>query len=278
MTISFLIGKILGSLFAPTSLLFLWAFAAAIFCRGRRLLAVLVPFSLLLFLGVGPVADWLIMPLEQRFAPPEPDVIAKSNLGAIIVLGGGLDPERSALYRQYELTESGDRVMAAALLAAHWPTIPVVISGGSGNPLQQQEREADYIGALLRQWGIKRDQLVIENQSHNTAEHPAAIANRLAARLKTYVPQPTKSYLLVTSAAHMPRAVGVFRQAGWSVIPYPVDYRALPGWHFTIGDGLGRGWARTDQAFREWLGLLAYFMTGKTAHFLPETNLGKGHD
>jgi uncharacterized SAM-binding protein YcdF (DUF218 family) len=264
MNIDFLWGKIFASMLAPTSVLFVWTGLAAIFCDGKyRLIGLAVPFGLMLIISFGPVSDLMISPLEQRFKTPSESQLSKKNIDGIVILGGGLDPERTALNRQYEFTEAADRIMTTVTLAVRFPVAKIIVTGGSGDVLRQQYREADYVAAMLRQWGVASDRLVIDNQSRTTAEHPAAIASQKP------LPQPGKSYLLVTSAAHMPRAVGVFRRAGWRVIAWPVDYRALPGWHFTIGDGLGRGWARCDAAAREWLGLLAYSIQDKTSEFFP---------
>jgi len=83
-------------------------------------------------------------------------------------------------------------------------------------------------------------------------------------------PKEGERWLLVTSASHMPRSVGLFRKAGFAVEPYPVDWRVGRGsdvWNFTniAIDGLGR----TDLAVREWMGLLSYRATGKIDELLP---------
>jgi uncharacterized SAM-binding protein YcdF (DUF218 family) len=68
----------------------------------------------------------------------------------------------------------------------------------------------------------------------------------------------------------MPRSVGLFRSEGFSVEAYPVDYRTrgaidLLRFFSTVGDGL----RRTDTATREWVGLLVYRLTGRTAELFP---------
>jgi uncharacterized SAM-binding protein YcdF (DUF218 family) len=74
----------------------------------------------------------------------------------------------------------------------------------------------------------------------------------------------------VTSAYHLPRAVGAFRKAGFPVEPYPVDWRtrgtkdALRPFA-SVGDGL----RRVDTAVREWVGLVAYWMTGRSSELFP---------
>ena len=83
-------------------------------------------------------------------------------------------------------------------------------------------------------------------------------------------PKPGERWLLVTSAYHMPRSVGLFRKAGFDVEAYPVDWRLGKGSDiFTFSNIAGDGLARIDPALREWMGLIAYRLTGKTDAFLP---------
>ena len=90
-------------------------------------------------------------------------------------------------------------------------------------------------------------------------------------------PKPGERWLLVTSGYHMPRAIGVFRKAGFSVEPYPVDWRtrgpedALRPFP-TLGDGL----RRTDTAMREWVGLAIYWLTGRSSELFPGSIPGPG--
>lgn len=73
-----------------------------------------------------------------------------------------------------------------------------------------------------------------------------------------------------TSAYHMPRAVGVFRKAGFAVEPYPVDWRTRGAQDelrpfASVGDGL----RRVDTAVREWVGLAVYWLTGRSSELFP---------
>ena len=69
---------------------------------------------------------------------------------------------------------------------------------------------------------------------------------------------------------HMPRAVGCFRRVGFDVLAYPVDWRTRGAIDLvfpfaTVAGGLGR----TDAAVREWVGLVTYWLTGKTSELFP---------
>ena len=123
-------------------------------------------------------------------------------------------------------------------------------------------READYATALFESLGVSRDRLTMERRSRNTQEN--AEFSTLAA------PKSGERWLLVTSAYHMPRSIGLFRKAGFNVEAYPVDWRVggradLVTFSTIALDGLGR----TNVAMREWMGLVAYWATGKIDRLLP---------
>jgi hypothetical protein len=69
----------------------------------------------------------------------------------------------------------------------------------------------------------------------------------------------------------MPRSIGVFCQNDWSLIPYPVDHRTVPGNLLDIDFNLLGHAAQLSQAFHEWLGLIAYYLGGKIPDLLPDS-------
>ena len=117
--------------------------------------------------------------------------------------------------------------------------------------------------ALWLSLGVPAQRMTFENRSRNTYEN--ATMTRAIVQ-----PRPGERWLLVTSAAHMPRSMGIFRRAGWNMIAYPVDYR-------TFGDARDvrpttlalDALRRIDAALHEWIGLLVYRLTGKTDSLLP---------
>ena len=116
---------------------------------------------------------------------------------------------------------------------------------------------------MFESLGVAKARLMMERRSRNTQENAEFSKAMLA-------PKSGERWLLVTSAYHMPRAVGVFRQAGFPVEPYPVDWRvgvtAAPlNFRILSGDGLGY----VDTGVREWIGRLAYRIAGKTSEFFP---------
>ena len=209
---------------------------------GRSLLLLCVAGFVLC--GFSPVGNFLLIPLETRF--PAWDARSAAPDG-IVVLGGGLG-----------------RIFAAARLARQYPGARVVYSGGTPNFLGDGDlTEADIAEVIFTGLGLPRDKLLLERESRNTLEN--ARASRVFA-----APKSGERWVLVTSAYHMPRSIGLFRGVGFDVEPYPVggEKQDWTEWLALNSTFLGR-LSQTNIAAREWMGLLAYRLSGKTDELLP---------
>jgi uncharacterized SAM-binding protein YcdF (DUF218 family) len=82
-------------------------------------------------------------------------------------------------------------------------------------------------------------------------------------------PRPNEIWLLVTSAQHMPRAVGVFRKIGWPVIPYPVDYRSVADEPLSNRLDVAGNLVRLGDAMKEWMSLAAYYALDRSDELFP---------
>ncbi len=260
---SFIAGKIAWILLKPSNLLALmFVFGAVVALVGRRRAGrILMAGALLAFLAcaVLPVGAWLLSPLENRFpAPALPE-----RIDGIVVLGGAIEPGLSADRKTLSLNGNSERLVAFAALARRYPEAKLVFTGGSGNPFRPELREGDWIGPFLDAAGIARERVIVERDSRNTDDN--------ARFTKTLMKvQPGQVWVMITSARHMPRAVGIFRKAAWPVIPYPVDYLTTREVGFGIGLNVSGGLAAVDAAAYEWLGLVYYRMSGRIDAFFPK--------
>jgi uncharacterized SAM-binding protein YcdF (DUF218 family) len=258
---TFIASKLFWGIAAPANLLLLLLLAALfIMARSRRRrgfgLAVVVALALLLA-AILPVGQWLIAPLEDRF--PVPTVPARVD--GIIVLGGAVEPMISHAHGQVALNDAAERLTTALALAQRHPEARLLLTGGDASVLPRPgEEEAELMRTLLIDLGLAPDRLLIEDRSRNTYEN--ALFSRALVQ-----PKPGETWLLVTSASHMPRAVGCFRQVGWPALPYPVDFHTEdePRLEFLLSGHL----ALLDLAAKEWVGLFAYRLLGRIDALFP---------
>jgi uncharacterized SAM-binding protein YcdF (DUF218 family) len=259
----FILSKVLGFFALPSNAMLAAGMAGLLLMRtkrtaraGRRLTA--AALVLLLAFGLLPLGRLMMLPLEERFPPWD---AAGDAPAGIVVLGGVIEPE-AADRPDSGLNEAAERITVVAGLARRYPAAKILFSGGD-MLLKPGSSEAHAAGALFESFGIPASRLILEDQSRTTAEN-AAFSKRLA------LPQPGERWLLVTSAWHMPRAVGAFRKAGFPVEAYPVDYRTPGDASLWIPFGsVSTGLRRTDTAAREWFGLAAYRLTGQTSALFP---------
>jgi uncharacterized SAM-binding protein YcdF (DUF218 family) len=265
----FLAAKILWTLAAPSTLLLLigWLGLVCVWLRRQHLGLSLIAVSLGCFLLVRvlPVGQWLLAPLENRFPritdPP-------AHVDGIIVLGGALDPELTAAHGMPALNEAAERMTTFVALARRYPGATLAFTGGHGLLLHGKLSEADAARMLFDELGLTR-LVIYENRSRTTWEN----AEFLRARVS---PRPGQTWLLITSASHMPRAVGIFRKAGWPVLPWPVAYKTGASATIRYQEALPRRLAELDFATHEWFGLLAYRLMGRTNELLPGPAISAG--
>jgi uncharacterized SAM-binding protein YcdF (DUF218 family) len=258
----FLLSKVFWLIAAPSNLIGVMIVAgliALITKRLRRLgrFFIVAGLTALVVCGLGPLGVWIIRPLEDRFERP-------SELAAprgIIVLGGAISPEM--FQSRSALVPLGGRLTEAVALWRRFPDAQVVFVGGSsdGNSIP----EAEVAGKLFMNLGLPREKILYENRSRNTFENAEFSWELLK-------PRSEDKWILVTSASHMPRAMAVFRHFGFNVIAWPADYQSLGTTRELVGFSLSAaaGLVVCDLAVKEWIGLAAYRLTGRTDQFLPK--------
>jgi uncharacterized SAM-binding protein YcdF (DUF218 family) len=258
----FVLSKTAGFLAVPSNVMVLVGVIGALLlltrfaCAGRRMLVTSV--LLIAIFGGLPIGQMLISPLEDRF----PKWDEARVVDGIIILGGALNPDLTAARGQIALGSEAERFTEVATIARRYPSARIVFSGGTGRLLSGLP-EANYVVPLLESFGIASSRIMLEDRSRNTEEN-ARFTKELVQ------PKPGERWALLTSAIHMPRSIGCFRRVGFEVEPYPVDWRTYgPGRHLTINGRLLGGVGQTDAAIREWVGLLVYWLTGRTSELFP---------
>lgn len=259
----FILSKIAAFLLLPSNLLILLGLLGVVllatrFKRAGIRLAV-SSLVLLAIAGFSPLGALLTNQLESRFPPWDASHGAPDG---IVVLGGGISPALSRDYSDTIVNGDAGRVVAIAKLARAYPNARIVYSSGDASLFGNGLAEAEFLYPLLDSFGVARERVMLESRSRNTVEN-AVLSKELVK------PKPGERWLLVTSAWHMPRAVGCFRRIGFSVEAYPVAWRSRLRGSLVPGNVLGDGLARLDSATHEWMGLMAYWLTGRTSELLP---------
>lgn len=259
----FVLSKVFWLLVQPISLVLLLTLGAIVLILLHRRRLALVALSvagalvgLFAFTSLGYI---LIQPLENRFSVPRamPDTI-----GAIIMLGGATKARPSTARQTVALNDAGERLTTTLWLAQRYPMARIVLSGGGGLMSGETESEAETARRFFVAMGIEESRLLLEGQSRNTIENAQFTRELLA--------DESGHALLVTSAFHMPRSVGLFRAQGIDVVPWPTDYRSTgnQGLAFDIADP-NSNFDTASTAIREWVGLVVYRVTGQIEDLFP---------
>ncbi len=259
----FVVSKALWLAVDPITLLLVCALLGALVVRrapraGRAL--TLIGAGALLVVSIAPVGRLLLRPLEERF--PAPPAHTPAPYG-VIVLGGSINVGVSLAHGQTALEEGAARLTEAAILARRFPEAKIVYNGGNARPADSDPSEAAEARNLLVALGVDASRIQIEERSRNTDQN----ARFTAALVK---PKPEQTWWLVTSAWHMPRSMGLFEKAGFSVRADPVVYHSVgDDRDYLPNPEPSRGLRLFELAVHEWIGLAAYHLAGKIDAWFP---------
>jgi uncharacterized SAM-binding protein YcdF (DUF218 family) len=259
----FLLAAVLGAFISPSQVLLLLTVVGTFLLALRRqrwgLRFLYVGVGGFVLLSVLPVDRWMIAPLENRFpqvtSPP-------AHVDGIIVLGGAVDVQRTIDRGIPALTWAAERMTAFAALARRYPDAKLVFSGGSVELKSPVMTESDVARALFTELGVDQSRMIYEDTSRTTFENAEN-------SYKLVDPKPGEVWILVTSANHMPRSVGVFRRVGWNVLPWPVGFKTPPSQSVAALGYFVNHLAIVDLAFHEWVGAGVYYLTGRSDTLFP---------
>ena len=217
-----------------------------------------ITFASMSAIAFFPIGNWLIFPLETRIpAPALPE-----QIDGIIVLSSGLHARETIERGQSQLNEQAERDFAFVNLARKYPEAKLLYTGGSSRMTKPFYSGADAAVFFLEEQSFDTDRVIFDSDSRNTVE--SAMLGKTKVR-----PGQDESWLLITTAWHMPRSVGVFCSAGWPVIPYPVDYRTRQELQLGLNFDFAGHLEKLNVGVKEWIGLVVYRLTGKTDDLLP---------
>ena len=225
---------------------------------GRYLQRILVLVGILI--ATVPFSSWGLWILENRF--PQMTVLP-DQVDGIIVAGGIISPYLSRDRGSPVIGGAVERLTAMAKLAKLYPYAKIIFSGGSSDLSYPNLKEAHYVALFMADLGLNPDRIIYEDKARNTAEN-AQIT------LKMAEPKAGDIWLLVTSAFHMPRAIGTFRKAGWNIQAYPVDYNTSQNFQWQFFFNFSAGLMHINHFTHEVVGLIVYKITGRSQSFFPK--------
>ncbi len=259
----FVASKILSVVLEPLLHPYLLLLAAGLMrvMKRRRAMRLFIGGAILLPLAYGflPLSQWPLRHLENAYEIPQ---LEGQKIDGIIVLGGHTGSSWVSQTRnQAQQSRAADRFTKGIALHLANPESLLIFSGYSSSLNPRGWREADIARKLVEEIGVNGTNILYEATSRNTYENAVN-------SLSIAVPQPGQRWLLVTSASHMPRAMGSFAAAGWTdIIAYPVDYVTATSnngiFSLSAGPGTVRNW------LHEYVGLVVYWATGRSTVLFP---------
>jgi uncharacterized SAM-binding protein YcdF (DUF218 family) len=260
--ITFVISKLLWWPLRPgTAAILLALLGLILLWRGRRWgrWPALAGIGFLGLLALLPLDQPVLQPLEDRFPRP---AMEPRHIDGIVVLGGAVEQRLTEARGLPALNGAAERMTEPVALMRRHPEARLVFTGGTGSLARGTLSEADVARQLWLDLGIPAERMVFETASRNTHENAVNTFGLVR-------PKPGETWLLVTSASHMPRSMGVFRKAGWQITAWPVNFRTGADSGVWLETSFPVRLQEFEWGTREWLGLFAYWLMGRTDALFP---------
>ena len=259
----FTISKIFWLLAAPlNAILILTAIGLALFYFKKPIGKRILIFTAWVFILLGflPVGHNLIVFLERQYDVPAQ---IPENIDGIIVLGGSFNSYLSEKTGRIAVNSNINRMVDFMALSKQYPNAKKVFSGGSGNILRPERKEADDAKDFLDMLEFNSNEFIFERESKNTYEN-AKFSQELLQ------PKVGEKWIVITSDFHMPRTVSIFNKLGWDIIPYPTGMKTSGQYRLTpLNFNVVGNFFFLSHALKEMIGVGVYFVTGKSALFFP---------
>ena len=255
---SFYLSKILWLILNPFNI-FIFITLLSIFLyfvklRRLSLIIFLINFVFIALISFLPIGSYLIYNIEKEYhsyiKPPD-------QVDGILILGGATNPLLYNEYNQISLNGSSERLVESVFIIKKFDKAKVIFSGGSGLVNRPDLDHAKVAKSFYKKIGIETNQIIFEDKSRNTYEniiYSKQIAN----------PKINENWLLITSASHMKRALLIADKNNWKLIPYPVDFKNIKNFKLIPSLELLKNLNSFQQGTHEWLGLISYYLMGRT--------------
>ncbi len=260
---SFYLSKILWFFINPFNLLillFILIITLLFFFKKNKIIyffLILNIFSFIIF-AIFPFGNYLIFKLEKNY---HSQFDFPNKIDGILILGGATNPYLSKEYNQINLNGSAERLVESVKLIKKYKNAKIIFSGGSGSINEPQLDHAKVAKKFFSQMGIDSNLIIFENKSRNTYE------NILFSK-KIVAPKKNEKWIVVTSAFHMNRAIFIAEKYNWELTPYAVDFTQSKKLFLRPNLNLLGNINTLQHGSHEWIGLIAYYLMGRTSRIL----------
>lgn len=255
---SFYLSKILWLILSPFNIfIFTTLFSIILYFFNFKRISLsifLIIFILISLVSFLPIGRYLIFNIEKEY---HSFINIPNQVDGILILGGATFPSLFREYGQISLNGSAERLVESVEIINKFKKAKIIFSGGSGVVNRPDLGHSQVAKSFYNKIGIDKNRILFEDDSRNTYENiifSKKIAN----------PKNNETWLLITSAYHMKRALLVAQKNNWNIIPYAVDFKNLRDFKLTPNLNLLSNLNSFQEASHEWLGLLYYYLMGRT--------------
>lgn len=247
----FVLSKILSFLLNPffwILILLLWGILSANPLRKKKMLWSAV--TLLLFFGNSIIVNEIKMAQEQKWKALQPATFLSDT--AVLLGGFAFEVDQTTHF-----AESGDRMLQALKGFESGEINTLVVSGGSGSLSNPKLKEAWLVKNYMTQGGFRTEGLLFEAESRNTYEN--------AQNTRELLGPQAHNIVLITSAFHMKRAMGVFKKAGFNPQPLPTHFMSSGKRQYSLEQWIipqAKSFFYWELLIKERLGLTVYKLKG----------------
>ena len=256
---TFYLSKIFWFFFNPFNLIiFIFIFGLFFYKLKKFFLAksfYYLSIGFFLIFAVLPIGPYLTYLLEKDFHETNyyPD-----KLDGILILSGATNPFLTKEYDQINLGDGAERLLESYFLIKKFPNVKIIFSGGAAYLGYPEITDSSAAKKFYKDMGLDIRKIYFENKSRNTFENILLSKNYAK-------PKQNENWLLISSAFHLRRAMNVADKLDWNLIAYPTDFRQSKKFIFTFSVNLFYNLSQSNLAFREWLGLVYYYLSNKTS-------------
>ena len=259
---SFYLSKILWLIVNPFNIfIFITLFTMFLyFINFRRLSLIiyLINFIFIALISFFPIGSYLTYIIEKEF---HTNTKIPKRVDGILILGGATNPLLFKEFDQISLNGSAERLVESVMIIRKFEKAKVIFSGGSGIVNRSDLGHSQVAKLFYKKMGVDINKIFFEDKSRNT--HENIIYSKKIAK-----PKKNENWLLITSAFHMKRALLIAEKNNWKLIPYAVDFKNVKEFKLIPNLNLLSNLNSFQSGLHEWLGLVAYYLMGRTDKFL----------